>query len=184
MTVPPSLLPATILHSSLPTLLTSSTPLVLRQYLHIDPLITPTSYSLATFLSSAAELFLKLPLETVLRRGQVHVLRSQHARQYSAAQHQSFRGNSKMASPELDTIVQPGPYKGIVGTMWHVVSEEGIREAAPRSVASTPVKAAPQTKQTKGQGVAGLWRGWRVGMWGLFGVWGASALGSGGRTEF
>lgn len=28
----------------------------------------------------------------------------------------------------------------------------------------------------KGQGVAGLWRGWRVGMWGLIGVWGAAAL--------
>lgn len=29
----------------------------------------------------------------------------------------------------------------------------------------------------KGQGIEGLYRGWRVGMWGLVGVWGASYIG-------
>ena len=29
----------------------------------------------------------------------------------------------------------------------------------------------------------GLWRGWRVGFWGLVGVWGAAACGGGG-AEF
>lgn len=186
LTVPASLLPATVLHSSLPTLVTSATPLILRQYLHVDPLTTPASYSLVTFLASAGELFLKLPLETVLRRGQVHLLRSQHSRAYSAAQYSSFRGSFKVATPELETIVEPGPYKGVLATMWHISSEEGIRDSGSKSVASTPARggAQAQKRQKKGQGVAGLIRGWRVGMWGLVGVWGASALGSAGRTEF
>ena len=32
-------------------------------------------------------------------------------------------------------------------------------------------------KARKGQGIEGLYRGWRVGMWGLVGVWGASYIG-------
>ena len=39
----------------------------------------------------------------------------------------------------------------------------------------------------KGQGGAGLVRGWRVGFWGLVGVWGGGALGPGdsqGRGQF
>lgn len=70
--------------------------------------------------------------------------------------------------------------------MWYVAYEEGIRDSGTKSVTSTPAKASVQAqkREKKGQGVTGLWRGWRVGMWGLVGVWGASALGSGGRTEF
>ena len=30
----------------------------------------------------------------------------------------------------------------------------------------------------------GLWRGWRVGFWGLVGVWTAAACGGGGGVEF
>lgn len=71
LTIPTSLFPVTLLHSTLPTLLSTSTPLVLRQYFRIDPLTTPATYSLATFLTSTTELFLKLPLETVLRRAQI-----------------------------------------------------------------------------------------------------------------
>jgi len=33
------------------------------------------------------------------------------------------------------------------------------------------------SQRRKGQGVEGLFRGWRVGMWGLVGVWGAATLG-------
>ncbi|KAL1304155.1 hypothetical protein AAFC00_000582 [Neodothiora populina] len=186
LAVPTSLLPATLLHSSLPTLITSSTPLILRQYLRIDPLTAPSTYSLATFLASCGELFLKLPLETVLRRGQVQVLRTQHTAAYNSARYNQLPPTTATSSPELETIVEPGPYRGVLGTMWYVASEEGVRDSGSRSVASTPAKGAVQTqrRQRKGQGVSGLWRGWRVGMWGLVGVWGASALGSGGKTEF
>lgn len=159
-------------------------PLLLRQYLHIDPLTTPATYSLATFLSSTTELFLKLPLETVLRRGQVAVLKSQHAHAHSKQQHSSFRGTARFLTPNLETVVDAGEFRGVFGTVWHVVYEEGVRDSGRASVASTPAKAgtAAVRKEKKGQGVAGLIRGWRVGVWGLVGVWGASALGGGGRT--
>jgi fusion and transport protein UGO1 len=46
------------------------------------------------------------------------------------------------------------------------------------------VKAGITRKKAnkKGQGLEGLWRGWRVGMWGLVGVWGASAIGGSGNA--
>ncbi|KAJ9629726.1 hypothetical protein H2203_002107 [Taxawa tesnikishii (nom. ined.)] len=175
LTPPSSLLPVTLLHSSLPTLITSSMPLVLRTYLRIDPVLTPATYSLATFLTSAGELFLKLPLETVLRRGQIQYLKQQHHRSYQAAVHQGFKGDRKIGEPELRTVVDVGPYTGVFGTMWSVAKEEGVREP---KVGLTPIK----TKQVREQGIQGLWRGWRVGMWGLVGVWGASALGGGSAT--
>lgn len=75
----------------------------------------------------------------------------------------------------LDTIVDVGPYRGVVGTMWNIVREEG--ETKPVATASGKTKPP-----TKGQGVEGLWRGWRVGMWGLVGIWGAAALGGAGGS--
>jgi len=175
LTSPSSLLPVTILHSTLPTLITSASPVFLRQYLNIDPITTPTSYSLSTLLTSTAELFLKLPLETVLRRGQVNVLRQQHQKQYQHAAHQHFRGDAKVSDPDLNTIVDVGSFRGVFGTMWHIAREEGIRESP--VVTATPQRVRREPK--KGQGVHGLWRGWRVGMWGLCGVWVASAMGGG-----
>lgn len=45
---------------------------------------------------------------------------------------------------------------------------------AVRAAATAKAKGG---KRKKGQGVGGLFRGWRVGMWGLVGVWGAATLG-------
>ncbi|KAI9763932.1 MAG: mitochondrial fusion and transport protein ugo1 [Geoglossum simile] len=152
LSIPPSLLAPTLLYSALPTLLTTSTPLFLRQKLRLDPTLTPTSYSLFTFLGHVAELFVRLPLETVLRRGQVDwVMRNE-------------RG--------IVTVVDVGAYRGVVGTMWEIVKEEGGDEDGKSSA------VAVRRRRRKGQGVEGLWRGWRVGMWGLVGMWGAAALGS------
>lgn len=89
--------------------------------------------------------------------------------------HQGFKGDRKIGEPELRTVVDVGPYTGVFGTMWSVAKEEGVREP---KVGLTPIK----TKQVREQGIQGLWRGWRVGMWGLVGVWGASALGGGSAT--
>lgn len=45
--------------------------------------------------------------------------------------------------------------------------------------------AAAKERRKQGQGMQGLWRGWRVGMWGLVGMWGANAFGGGnGVSEF
>lgn len=237
---PTSLLPITLLHSSLPTLFTSSTPLILRSQFRMDPFATPTTYSIISFLASSAELFLKLPLETILRRAQVSILQNQHIRQYKHAKATQLHSSSSNSSAKpttskhgvldhqsLHLIVNPGPYKGVFGTVYSIIFEEGHRRprsynfnttvptstisTAASSVAQTPVRPShsqhlhyqrhkghlsvsdinlieSQLKKKeqdgkKGQGVAGLWRGWRVGMWGLCGVWLAGAMGGlGGNT--
>lgn len=94
---------------------------------------------------------------------------------------------------EMQTVVEVGPYKGFFGTMHSIVYEEGERALSAELVQGTA--GAPATKvgklgqdrkKRKGQGFEGLWRGWRVGMWGLVGVWGAATLGgvSGKDGEF
>ena len=72
-----------------------------------------------------------------------------------------------------------------MGTAYHIVFEEGWRgDAAPELVKGTGGAPAVKVggsgklgKRKKGQGLEGLFRGWRVGMWGLVGVWGAATLG-------
>lgn len=54
-----------------------------------------------------------------------------------------------------------------------IVREEGVTKIV--SSKGSQKKA----KESKGQGMAGLWRGWRVGMWGLVGMWSARALNGG-----
>ncbi|KAF2265272.1 hypothetical protein CC78DRAFT_532573 [Lojkania enalia] len=193
LSLPTSLLPVTLFHSTLPTLISSSTPLVLRSTFSIDPVITPSLYSVSTFLSSTVELFFRLPLETVLRRGQVAVLQ-EHENQRLADTFQSRNGGKKgvygmegedMSVRSFKTIVEPGPYKGVLGTMWFVVREEGINVMQPSSSAPNAgiggrAGFAARTRVRKGQGLHGLWRGWRIGFWGLVGIWGAAALGGGG----
>lgn len=201
-----NLLPATLLHACVPTLVSSSTPLVLRSTLSIDPIVTPTAYSFSTFLASTAELFLRLPLETVLRRGQVAVLQDNENRRLAAEYRQEparasasnsyFSGyESQYSEPVLKkpvedsslrrfhTIIDPGPYRGVLGTIWFVVREEGVTTVGPTaSKAASAQKMGFQrpVRTRKGQGVHGLWRGWRVGVWGLIGIWGAAAMGGGG----
>ena len=113
------------------------------------------------------ELSVKLPIETVLRRGQIAAVTN---------------GEGK----PLPTIVDVGPYRGLFGTMRSIIYEEGESARATKP-ASDPNKLRSINESTrKGQGVEGLWRGWRVGMWGLIGVWGAATLGgaSGKSGEF
>lgn len=79
---------------------------------------------------------------------------------------------------DLDTTVKIGEYRGVIGTMWMIIREEGHRE-------EITIKGKRVKKQEKGQGLPGLWRGWRVGMWGLVGVWTSKALsGNGAVGEF
>ena len=72
----------------------------------------------------------------------------------------------------------------MIGTMYHIVFEEGTRaDPAETGLARATGKAVvvkpQQAKTRKGQGIEGLWRGWRVGVWGLVGVWGAGLIGGG-----
>lgn len=166
---PPLLLIPTILHSIIKPTISHCTPLLLRTRLAVDPILTPTSYSTFTFLAQTLEIFIRLPIETVLRRGQAAVLSSP---QYNEAQ-------------DLKTVVDIGPYNGVVGTMWSIVREEG-ESSGPEPIASVgTVKPLRKIKkvQKKGQGIEGLWRGWRVGVWGLVGMYGSKAMSGAGSTE-
>ncbi|MCJ1357516.1 MAG: mitochondrial fusion and transport protein ugo1 [Icmadophila ericetorum] len=174
-TVPFSIAPITFLYSTIPTLISASTPLFLRSRLSIDPVLTPNMYSIATFASQVFELGVRLPLETVLRRGQIGI----------ASAHTPTSPLSLVPSARIQTVVPIGHYKGIAGTVYHIIFEEGSRgDQTPEIVKGTgeasALKAGTFGKRRKGQGLEGLWRGWRVGMWGLVGVWGAALVGAGG----
>jgi mitochondrial fusion and transport protein UGO1 len=117
----------------------------------------------AKFFSRTVELFLKLPLETLLRRAQVAVLSSPEYRMQTG----------KGLRAEFEPTVPVGEYRGVIGTIWCIVREEGVRE----EVNTKKGKGKGKVTKRKGQGVEGLWRGWRVGMWGLVGVWGAGLMG-------
>jgi len=166
---PTTLMIPTILHSLITPTISHSTPLLLRSRLGIDPVLTPTTYSFSKFLFRTAELFLKLPLETVLRRGQMAVLASP---QY------------QLETEKFEPMVEVGPYRGVVGTMWSIAHEEGTSTYSQETLGAKGAKRSKKTER-KGQGVEGLWRGWRVGMWGLVGLWGAKLMspsgGSGGE---
>lgn len=80
--------------------------------------------------------------------------------------------------------MEPGPYTGVVGTMWSIVYEEGGSGKELETIPGSRVVRKTKKSQRKGQGFEGLWRGWRVGMWGLVGMWGARAMGgSGGNAR-
>ncbi|KAI1002357.1 hypothetical protein K3495_g5844 [Podosphaera aphanis] len=166
----PTVLLPTMLHSLVTPAISYSASLIFRSHLSIDPILSPSSYCMAQFVSRSVELYLKLPLETVLRRAQMSVLK----------QESRNRQKSNNQKECLLTTVPIGEYRGVFGTMWLIVNEEGIREAPKSQMGRNRVKAK------KGQGLSGLWRGWRIGMWGLVGVWGSRALngGSGGDGEF
>lgn len=193
---PSTLVLPTILHSLVHPLLKITTPLVLRTRFKIDSEISPTTFSLAKFCSSTVTLFINLPLETVLRRGQVAVLSSpEYIRAAEGGGSPSAR-NSRRSSEDkaavaaqLEAIVPPGNYDGVFGTMYTIVNEEGSK-ALPQTLGAS--RTAPKKGKTKiaetvyrrGQGVEGLWRGWKVSWWGLVGLWGAAVVGGGGDGEF
>lgn len=135
-------------------------------------------------------------METVLRRGQVATLQD-HENKRLSSEYRTLPTHSKspvygMEESDLSirsfkTIVEPGPYKGVLGTMWYMAREEGVTVIGPslsKAASAKQMGFARPTRTRKGQGVHGLWRGWRVGVWGLVGIWGAAALGGGGGGEF
>lgn len=143
----------------------------------IDSQVSPMTFSVAKFFASSAAILVKLPLETVLRRGQMAVLSSQE-----------FVRALGGKEPRLETIVPIGRYLGVMGTMYHINSEEGTREISAKPTAVKKGKGKGKTPALpvvkKGQGLEGLWRGWKVNWWGLVGLWTASVVGNSGEGEF
>ena len=89
----------------------------------------------------------------------------------------------------LETIVQPGQYKGVLGTMYHIVKEEGshavIKKPTPAKAGKSKAKLnISETVYRRGQGYEGLWRGFGVSWWGLVGLWSVGILGNAGEGEF
>lgn len=179
---PTSLLLPTLLHSTIPTFIATSAPLFLRSNFRIDPVLTPTAYSVCSFAASGIELVFKLPFETILRRAQMGFV-SQLSYLQASTRHHHSRQPKERAPEKLETVVEVGSYTGVVSTLWRIVREEGetyektpaMTRGAPGTFAHRPVYAP-----RKGQGLQGLWRGWRVGTWGLVGVWSAAAVGGAG----
>lgn len=186
--VPPHLVPITILHSSLPNLMALSTPLLLKTYLSIDPVLNPASWSFFTFISSGLELGVRFPLETVLRRAQIATFTSPALRQKSLVRTPTTPSGPRYDSKadkdkvgEIETVVPtPQTYRGIVGTMWSIVYEEGDRYIASGEEEARTLLGKEKVKTSKnrrpGQGIAGLYRGWRIGFWGLAGAWGSGYM--------
>jgi mitochondrial fusion and transport protein UGO1 len=145
---------------------------------------SPTTFSLAKFCTSTVALFIKLPLETVLRRGQAAVLATPaYVRAVEPKKAKS------LDVPTMETIVPVGKFDGVLGTMLHVVSQEGTRQAVPAKAKGAAAKKGKQPKVAetvyrRGQGLPGLWRGWKVSWWGLVGLWAAGVASGGGDGEF
>ncbi|KAE8351744.1 mitochondrial carrier domain-containing protein [Aspergillus coremiiformis] len=179
-TVPPHLVPITILHSSLPNFITTTTPLFLKSYLSLDPVLNPSMWNLFTFMGSGLELAVRFPLETVLRRAQIATFTSPSFQQQSTNGFRSVKSpEAATEAPDVETIVPtPRTYRGIVGTMWGIVYEEGVQSSPEAEKAQVLINKPFAMRKRQGQGIHGLYRGWRIGMWGIAGIWGASFLGS------
>ncbi|RMD40543.1 hypothetical protein DV735_g4610, partial [Chaetothyriales sp. CBS 134920] len=164
--IPAHLVPITLLNSTLPSLIAHASPFFFRSYLHLDPATTPTSWSIASLAASALDLGIKLPLETVLRRAQIATW---------TASPTATTASQSSKRKALTTIVRvPQSYRGIVPTMWGIVREEGYSESQKDKLAHLAGRAP--RRRRKGQGIEGLYRGWRVGLWALIGVWGTGLV--------
>ena len=133
MLIPRSLIVPTVLHAIIPNYLSSLFTLTLRPYFP-GVSFSSSRYGLP-FLASFLDLGIRLPFESVLRRAQI-----------------------AHSQPER-TIVRTGQYKGVVSTMWTMITEE----------------------------TGGLFRGWRLGCYSLLMVWvlkTTDALGRGQDLEF
>jgi fusion and transport protein UGO1 len=137
-------------------------------------------WNLFSFLSSGLELAVRFPLETVLRRAQIATYTSLSLRQKSSG---GSISTASIDASDVETIVPtPRTYRGVVGTMWHIVHEEGVSSVPSDAERARLAVGRPTTKQQvskrqQGQGIQGLYRGWRIGMWGIAGIWGANILG-------
>ncbi|KAL4788456.1 hypothetical protein BJX76DRAFT_116343 [Aspergillus varians] len=179
-TIPAHLVPITILHSSLPNLIITSTPLILKSYLSLDPVLQPSTWNLLSFVGSGIEQAIRFPLETVLRRAQVATFTSPSIRQSCAGPLRPIGADAAAQAAEVETIVPtPQTYRGVISTMWGIVYEEGAQPSPEAQRAQELLGKPVPHRKRQGQGIQGLYRGWRIGMWGVAGNLGLSLLANG-----
>ncbi len=102
-TCPKQLLFPTILHSFAVSLVRKGSPYVLYVKMGIDSYTMPAVYNFLTLISNIVELFVRLPLETVLRRAQVHYL------------------SNEIENLDSKMIVKRDVYKGVIPTMFYII---------------------------------------------------------------
>lgn len=138
---PSKLLFPTIVFAGVTSLVRKSSGFVIQVVLGIDRVAMPTLYSMFTFCSSLIEVGVKLPLETIVRRGHMAYLTEPEEEQErhnqdkesfsktAASSSYTSRNNSVsnlvLVTPKLqpsDLIIRPEPYEGVFGTLWSVVS--------------------------------------------------------------
>ncbi|KAL4915615.1 mitochondrial carrier domain-containing protein [Aspergillus aurantiobrunneus] len=179
-TIPPHLVPITILYSGLPNLIINSTPLFLKSYLCLDPVLHPSTWNLLSFIGSGIEQVVRFPLETVLRRAQIATFTSPSIRQNCAGPLRPTAADAAAQAADVETIVPtPQTYRGIIGTMWGIVYEEGAQPPPEAQRAQELLGKPVPHRKRQGQGIYGLYRGWRIGMWGVAGSLGLSLLANG-----
>ncbi|KAK9387490.1 mitochondrial carrier domain-containing protein [Lipomyces mesembrius] len=100
LTCPSNLVLPTALLAAVPRVISRGTPYFLRTRWGIEPYTSPMLFSILSLASSATELFVRLPLETALRRGQLAYVGVQRA------------------------MVPVGQYNGMLGTIWDIISSE------------------------------------------------------------
>ncbi|KAL1957015.1 hypothetical protein VTO42DRAFT_6392 [Malbranchea cinnamomea] len=191
--IPPHLLPITVISSTLPSLLAQSTPLFLRSYLSLDPSLNPSTWSFFSLIASGLEIGIRIPLETVLRRAQIATFTSPILQQQKTLRARAARVKSSADEETPDSIqtIVPTPqtYRGILGTMWAIVYEEGTVPPSPEAQTMEKILGRSETadgiavhrrqqRPRKGQGLRGLYRTWRMEMWSIVGIWGSGVLGA------
>lgn len=140
---PSELMFPTVLFAGVTSAVRKSSGFFIQVVMGVDRVAMPTLYSLLTFCNSLIEIAVKLPLETIVRRGHMAYLtepedetkplnEDKHNSQsiLPAPRSSSLRSNSVHSAfipvtPKLrpaDLIIRPEPYEGVFGTIWSVIS--------------------------------------------------------------
>ncbi|KAG5518683.1 hypothetical protein PMAC_002652 [Pneumocystis sp. 'macacae'] len=123
---PPTLIFPTLLYATLPNAISFIISMLFNRCgLVKNPYKTPIMHNFTSLIVMLAHLSIKLPLETILRRAQLH-----------------------MSNMER-TLVKPGRYAGISGTIWCILYEENNRPYS----------------------LDGFYYGWRMSLYSLAGIW-------------
>lgn len=115
-TVPISLVIPVTMNSLASQLFKRVTPYLLFVHCGIDSIASPFTYSVLSLISSILELFVKLPIETLLRRAQVNYLLKDSRISSNAL---------KITEPESRLVVKFAGYSGIFTTLYDIYYGSG-----------------------------------------------------------
>ncbi|KAH3685477.1 hypothetical protein WICPIJ_003545 [Wickerhamomyces pijperi] len=115
-TVPISLVVPVTMNTLASQVFKKVTPYLLFVHCGIDAIASPVTYSICSLLSSVMELFVKLPIETILRRAQVHYL----------VKDAEISSNAlKIQDSDSKLVVKFAGYSGIFTTLYDAYFNKG-----------------------------------------------------------